>query len=148
MSAQQQLLAKYGEPDHAYVGKYCVIWQIQQDFSWFPAKSFLINVDFKSLLTNAFKALEAKGLHKEIITYDGCYNDRSVRGASTTSLHAWAVAIDMNADHNGMVVNPTPEQRKGQWTDEFIATMKESGVFFGGDFIHRADPMHWALLDG
>ena len=148
MSAQQQLLSKYGEPDHAYVGKFCVIWQIEQDFPWFPAKSFLVNVDFKNILTAAFKALEAKGLHTEIYSYDGCYNDRSVRGSSTTSLHAWAAAIDMNAAHNGMVVNPTPEQRKGQWSDDFIETMKEAGVFFGGDFIHRADPMHWALLDG
>lgn len=148
MSAQQQLLAKYGPPDHDHIVKYCSVWNVQADFPWFPAHSFLVNNDFKEVLENAFRALEAAGLHREIKTFDGCYNDRTVRGSSSTSLHAWAAAIDLNSVSNGMVVDPTPEQRKGSWTDAFISVMKESGLFFGGDFIKRADPMHWALLDG
>lgn len=148
MSAQQQLLAKYGPPDHAHIVKYCSVWNVQADFQWFPAHSFLVNNDFKKVLEDAFRALEAAGLYTEIKTFDGCYNDRTVRGSSSTSLHAWAAAIDFNAKTNGMVVNPTGVQRKGSWSDAFISIMKESGLFFGGDFIHRADPMHWALLDG
>lgn len=148
MSAQQQLLAKYGPPDHAHIVTSCVVWQIKEDFPWFPANAFLINKDFKDVLFKAFKALEAAGLHTEIETYDGCYNDRPVRGSSAASVHSWAAAIDLNAATNGMVVGPTPEQRKGKWSDAFIATMKAAGVFYGGDFIHRADPMHWALFDG
>lgn len=148
MSAQQQLLAKYGPPDHLHISMNCMVWNVEADFPWFPVHSFLVNKDFKDLLYKAFKALEAAGLHTEIKTYDGCYNDRSVRGSSSTSLHAWAAALDLNAATNGMVVGPTPEQRKGSWSDAFIATMKSAGLFFGGDFIKRADPMHWALLDG
>jgi len=149
MTAQQQLTAKYGEPDHAHVVSSCETWNVQQEFPWFPAKAFLINKDFRALLTKAFKALEAAGLQGEIKTYDGCYNDRPVRGASSvSSLHAWAAAIDLNAKTNGMVENPTPDQRRGSWSQAFINTMKAAGVFYGGDFHHRADPMHWALLDG
>ncbi len=33
--------------------------------------------------------------------YDGCYNNRSVRGGSATSMHAWAIALDFDAAHNG-----------------------------------------------
>ncbi len=33
--------------------------------------------------------------------YDGCYNNRSVRGGSATSMHAWAIALDFGAAHNG-----------------------------------------------
>lgn len=148
MNAQQQLLAKYGPPDHDHIVKFCSTWRIQQDFPWFPVSAFLINNDFKALLYKAFKALEAAGLHTEIKTYDGCYNDRPVRGSSVASVHSWAAALDVNAKTNGMVVNPTPEQRNGSWSDAFIATMKDAGVFFGGDFHARADPMHWALVDG
>lgn len=148
MSAQLQLLTKYGLPDHAYIAAHCVIWNIDEDFPWFPVISFLVNKDFKLMLENAFRTLEAIGLHTEIKTYDGCYNDRSVRGSTTTSLHAWAVAIDLNAKTNGMVPAPTPEQRKGSWSDAFISVMEEAGLFFGGNFHSRADPMHWALLDG
>lgn len=149
MTAQQILEAKYGPPDHAHIVASCETWHIKDDFPWFPANAFLINKDFKKMLYGAFKALEAKGLHTEIKTYDGCYNDRPVRGSEDIpSLHSWACALDMNSATNKMVVNPTPEQRKGSWSDEFIATMKGAGVFFGGDFKRRSDSMHWSLLDG
>lgn len=148
MSAQQQLIVKYGPPDRDHINQSCTIWHIQEDFPWFPAQSIFINKDFKELLYGAFKKLEAAGLHVEIKTYNGCYSDRDVRGSTSTSLHAWAAALDLNAKTNGMVVGPTPAQRKGSWSDAFISVMKEAGVFFGGDFHVRADPMHWALLDG
>lgn len=149
MSAQQQLIAKYGPPDHAHIVNSCETWHIKQDFPWFPANSFLINKDFKEALYKAFKALEAAGLHTEIKTYDGCYNDRPVRGSeNVASLHSWAAAIDLNAKDNPMVPNPGLNNRSGKWSAAFIVTMKKARIFFGGDFKKRADPMHWALLDG
>ncbi len=33
--------------------------------------------------------------------YDGCYNNRAVRGGSATSMHAWGIALDFDAAHNG-----------------------------------------------
>lgn len=148
MSAQQLLLQKYGPPDEHYVQGFCSVWHITQDFSWFPTSAILINNDFMAVLKTAFANLVQAGLHTEIKTYDGCYNDRLVRGASSTSLHAWAVAIDLNSATNGMVVNPTPAQRNGTWSQSFIDSMIQSGLYFGGNFILRADPMHWAMLDG
>lgn len=148
MSAQQQLLDKYGPPDHAHIVANCMVWNVQADFPWFPVHSFLVNKDFKEDLENAFRALEAAGLHVEIKTFDGCYNDRTVRGSSSTSLHAWAAAIDLNAATNGMVVGPTDAQRKGTWSDAFISTMIGAGLFYGGNFHTRADPMHWGLFNG
>ncbi len=151
MSAQQQLLYKYGPPDHDHIVKYCSVWNVQAEFAWFPIHSFLVNNDFKALLQSAFKALESKGLHTEIHTFDGCYNDRNVRGSSSTSLHAWAAACDFNAKTNPMIPNAetlTPQQRLGSWTQDFVDTMKAAGIFFGGDFHHRSDPMHFSLLDG
>jgi hypothetical protein len=159
MSAQQELLKKYGDPDSHYLWDFCHVWQIQNDFSWFPVKCFLVNDDFKDILLQAFKSLEDKGLHVEIKTYDGCYNDRSVRGSTITSLHAWGCAIDLNAAEEGMQSIPaeqiTPEKRLGKWSQAFVDTMKTAGLYYGGDFhsVHadgteRIDPMHWALLDG
>lgn len=148
MSAQQELTEKYGPPSAEYVKKYCVVWDVQAAFPWFPVSHFLVNVDFKRLLVQAFTNLQDADLHTEIKTFDGCYNDRSVRGSAATSLHAWAAAIDLNAACDGMLVNPTPEQRAGTWSPQFIAAMKAAGLYFGGDFITRADPMHFALADG
>ncbi|HEV3223931.1 MAG TPA: M15 family metallopeptidase [Puia sp.] len=148
MSAQQLLLQKYGPPDDHYLQAFCFVWEVRNDFLWFPTSHFLVNKDFKDMLFKAFTALVAAGLHTEIKTYDGCYNDRSVRGSQSTSLHAWAAALDINAATNGMVVNPTPEQRLGTWTQPFIDTMVAAGLSFGGSFHNRADPMHWGLYDG
>jgi hypothetical protein len=151
MSEQHQLLAKYGYPSGGYVHKYCITWDVQQDFDWFPVTHFLVNADFKDILFKAFTALESAGLHPEIKTFDGCYNDRSVRGGAAISLHAWACAIDMNATDNPMIPNAenlTPEQRLGKWSKAFVDTMIAAGIFFGGNFHHRADSMHFALLDG
>jgi hypothetical protein len=151
MNAKEQLLLKYGPPDHDHIVKYCTVWQVQSDFPWFPVHSFLVNKDFKDLLFKAFTELEAAGLHTEIKTFDGCYNDRSVRGSNSTSLHAWAAAIDLNAALNPMIPhaeNLTPDQRLGKWSKAFVDTMTGAAIFFGGFFHHRADSMHFALLDG
>lgn len=148
MSAQQQMIEKYGPPSATYVMAHCVVWDVQAAFPWFPVSHFLVNTDFKALLVQAFTNLQDADLHHEIKTFDGCYNDRSVRGSTAISMHAWAAAIDLNAACDGMVVNPTPAQRQGTWSPQFIAAMKAAGLFYGGDFIVRADPMHFALLDG
>lgn len=145
-TAQKMLMDTYGPPNTDYFKKYCELWEIKKDFAWFPTSHFLVNEDFKKLLKAAFKALEAQKLHKEIKTYDGCYNDRAVRGSKSTSLHAWAAAIDLNATLNPMQL--PPKNRNGKWSDAFIKVMIANGIFFGGAFKRRADPMHWALLDG
>lgn len=148
MSAQQQLLSLYGPPDKAYLNKHCVNWAVQGHFPWFPAKSFLVNVDFMHKLIIAFLAMEKAGIHTEIKTYDGCYNDRSVRGKDTTSLHAWAAALDLNAADNPMTMSPDPKLRHGTWSPLFIQIMIGSGIYFGGNWKSRADPMHWGLFNG
>ncbi len=33
--------------------------------------------------------------------YDGSYNNRSVRGGTASSMHAWGIALDFNAARNG-----------------------------------------------
>jgi hypothetical protein len=158
MNAQEQLLNIYGPPDHAYLTKYCEVWEVKKDFSWFPVSRFLVNKYFKAVLIKAYTALQAAGLHTEIKSFDGCYNDRNVRGSNKLSGHAYAVAVDHNAAQEGMQSIPaadiTPEKRLGNWSAQFVATMKGAGLFYGGDFhtIHadgteRIDPMHFALLD-
>lgn len=142
MSAQKILIEKYGEPSAAYQSKFCTIWEIQKEFNWFPAKKILINKDFKEKLQQAFAEIEKAGIQGEIKTFDGCYNDRSVRGKSSKSLHAWAAAIDLNASTEKLSQNNT------HWSDKFISIMENSGVYWGGRFKNRKDNMHFSLLNG
>lgn len=71
-----------------------------------------------------------------IETYDGCYVVRNVRGMSTPSLHGWGLAIDLNAGSNELGTNGTQPVA-------LIKAFTNHGFFWGGDYHHRKDPMHF-----
>lgn len=149
MNAQQLLIQKYGNPDKNYLNKWCIDWAVKKDFPWFPATKIYINKDFKLKLVQAFAALEKEGLEKEIITFDGCYNDRNTTGSNKKSLHAWAVATDLNQKTNLMVMHQVKNKYPlGGFTEKFVTVMKSTGLFWGGDYTTRFDPMHFSLYNG
>lgn len=141
MTAQEEIIAKYGHPDKAYFDKYCMMWQVQNDFNWFPAKRIYINTDFKLKLWSAFSELEQAGLQHEIETFDGCYVERKVRGSNKISLHSWAMATDWNAAKEKL------GQVETHWSPQFIAIMTKY-VFWGGNYQKRKDNMHFSLYNG
>ena len=142
MGVQSLIVGKYGEPGTSYQSKYCELWEVQKDFNWFPAKRILINKEFKEKLFAAFTNLQKVGVQGEIKTFDGCYNDRSVRGRNSQSLHAWAMAIDINAATEKLAQSST------NFSGQFIAIMKAAGLFWGGDWKGRKDSMHFGLFNG
>lgn len=142
MTLRETIISKYGEPNAAYQAKYCTIWNISKDFPWFPASKIFINKEFKDKLFAAFANIEKANLQSEIKTFDGCYNDRSVRGRESKSLHAWAMAIDLNAATEKLA------QQNTNWSGQFVAIMKAAGIFWGGDWRGRKDSMHFGLFNG
>lgn len=148
----QSVINKYGPPDADYFAKHCFIWNVQADHPWIdnvinsgtgkPLKRVYINRELKDKLSAAFTMLEQTGLHTEIKTFDGCYNPRQVRGRNSKSLHAWAMAVDLNADIEKLGQTTT------NWSGRFLAIMKASGLFWGGDWRSRKDSMHFALYNG
>jgi hypothetical protein len=149
MTAQSQIISKYGLPTDSYKNKYCEMWEIENDFPWVnnilvngkPWKRVYINKEFKVKLFNAFTNLERSGLHIEIKTFDGCYVLRNTRGRKLPSLHSWAMAIDFNAETEKL------SQEFTNWSGRFIAIMKAAGLFWGGDW-KRKDPMHFSHYNG
>jgi hypothetical protein len=142
MTAQQQIIAKYGMPGAIYQSKYCTLWQIDAAFPWFPAKRILINTDFKERWELALKNIFDANLHHEIITFDGCYVERKVRGRSAISLHSWAMAFDLNAHLERL------GQIETHWSAEFLALISAAGISWGGNFQKRKDNMHFSLYNG
>lgn len=142
MPVQDDILSKYGPPGLVYQQQYCEMWNVHNEFNWFPAQRIFINKDFRIKLQSAFNNLDEVALHTEIKTFDGCYNERKVRGnAKLVSLHSWALAMDLNAH-----IEPLG-QKTTHWTGDFIGVMKAAGIFWGGDF-KRHDSMHWSLYPG
>jgi len=83
------------------------------------------------------KKIDAAGLSR----YNGAYNHRMVRGSSTKwSNHAYAAAIDINADENGLFA-------QGNIPQPAIDAFLRQGWMWGGYYSGRKDPMHFEAVD-
>lgn len=104
-----------------------------------PVIRIFCNKDMADPLKNAFQRLINVGAHRELETFDGCFNVRWVRGVpGVPSFHSWGVAIDFNAKKN-------PLGGAGAWSQLFISCMESAGFTYGGNFKSRSDPMHFQL---
>lgn len=91
-----------------------------------------------------FEAWERAGLIGRILTYDGAYNPRFVRGSRTVlSNHAWGTALDLNAQWNGLGARPAQIGQKGCLM-ELVPLAERFGFYWGGNFTRR-DGMHFEV---
>jgi hypothetical protein len=75
--------------------------------------------------------------------YSGSYNYRPVRGSTTKlSCHAYGAAIDWDAAHLPL------GDRTHRLPDPVVNAFKAEGLFYGGDFKTRPDPMHVQFTTG
>lgn len=89
-------------------------------------------------LAEAFPT-EAERKKAGILTYDGLYNPRKKRGGTSWSMHAWAIAIDLNAGKNG---NATHWPKKATMPLEVMECFAAEGWTSAGAFWSR-DAMHF-----
>ncbi|MEY2410616.1 MAG: hypothetical protein QOF48_3286 [Verrucomicrobiota bacterium] len=84
------------------------------------------------------KKIDAAGVSK----YAGAYNHRMVRGSATKwSNHAYACAIDLNAEENGLNAG------QGNMPQFVIDAFCRQGWMWGGWYSGRTDPMHFEAVD-
>jgi hypothetical protein len=88
---------------------------------------------------------ENLGLLSRIITFNGLYNPRFIRGSKTTlSNHAFGVAFDINTKYNGLYQTPPAVGEKGSLR-ELVPSALKWGFFWGGHYKNRKDGMHFEL---
>jgi hypothetical protein len=135
MVTSAQALKKYGDPVKE---SGMVLWDVptELEIGVLP-KRLYCNKDMVGPLTKAFTNLIDRGFVKELKTFDGCFNIRKKRGLSSMSLHAWGLAIDVNAAWNGL--NVTPVLSAG-----FVKCFTDAGFDWGGTWT-RKDGMHFQL---
>jgi len=135
MLTSAMCLAKYGKPE---LEKAMVLWDVPShlEIGVIP-KRIYCNRDMIAPLTQAFQNLIKTGFVKELKTWDGCFNIRNKRGASSASLHSWGVAIDVNAAWNGFGKKPT-------LSAGFVKCFTDSGFDWGGVWT-KPDSMHFQL---
>lgn len=139
MVTSKQCLDKWGDPNtREDEGKYMVMWDVPSELEiGVIPKRLYCNKAIIQPLSQAFKNLITRGYVKELKTFDGCFNIRSKRGLSSMSLHAWGIAIDLNAFENGL--NQIPKLSPG-----FVKCFTDAGFDWGGSW-QRKDGMHFQL---
>ena len=75
--------------------------------------------------------------NSSISRYSGSYNYRNVRGSINLSCHAFGAALDFDAEHNPLGATHS------NMDPVVISAFKSVGAWWGGDFIHRKDNMHF-----
>jgi hypothetical protein len=96
-------------------------------------------------LKKAFAEIEEKKLLDLVLTWDGSFAPRTIRG-STTSLsnHAFGTAFDINQSWNRLGGSPAREGSPGS-VIELVPIFEKYGFFWGGHF-SRAEGCHFELL--
>jgi hypothetical protein len=143
MKTQKQLIEKFGDPykDHlTFERKWMELWDIPKEINdAIPALPNKVYINYLLIapLETTLRELIAIGLHKEIKTWDGCFNIRKKRGSSSISTHAWGIAIDMNAAWN-------PFRGKVTWSQEFLDVWRKNKWICGADWsANSKDGMHF-----
>jgi hypothetical protein len=139
MVTSRQCFAKWGDPNtRADEGKYMVLWDVPShlEIGVIPKKLYC-NSAMIAPLTQAFENIIERNLISQIKTWDGCFNIRKKRGASSQSLHAWGIAIDINAAWNGFGKKPT-------MSPELVKCFTDAGFDWGGVW-SKPDGMHFQL---
>lgn len=96
-------------------------------------------------LKRLWAAWEEEGLLDRILSYEGSYNPRFIRGSRTIlSNHAYGTAFDINGPWNGLGKIPASVGEQGS-VRELVALATEHGFFWGGSFKTRPDGMHFEI---
>lgn len=127
--------AKYGNPTQE---NNMMVWDVptQLEVGVIPKKLYC-NKDAVAPLSAAFKNLIDRGFVNELKTFDGCFNIRPQRGATSQSLHSWGIAVDVNAAWNSLGSTPT-------LSAGFVKCFTDAGFDWGGTW-QRKDGMHFQL---
>ena len=109
-----------------------------------PDGAVLFHAKCVSQLSRLWAAWQAAGLLPRVLTYDGAYNPRFVRGRAKEQIlsnHAFATAFDLNYEWNKLGAEPATFGRKG-CVYELVPIAHAHGFYWGGHFSRR-DGMHF-----
>lgn len=146
-----RLLSRYGDPmknTKGFESQFMVQWPIPMwidtHIPALPNKMY-INKDIVHVFEETMNELIAIGAYKEIVTFDGMFNVRYIRGSKTKlSIHSWGLAIDLNASHNPLGFSKDQATAKGlhPFSKTFDQVWRDLGWTCGIDF-SRHDGMHY-----
>lgn len=128
---------KFGDPTKE---KGMVLWNVPENLrkGRIPLRIYC-NKLMVEPLTKAFENLIKTNYVDELKTFDGCFCIRKKRGNSSMSIHAWGLAIDVNASTNQFGKKPT-------LSAGFVKCFTDAGFVWGGNW-EKPDGMHLQLRE-
>lgn len=148
---------KFGHPGKKKFKDTLIVWDVPQalEIGFIPHKIYCHPL-LVTPLSTGFSNLIQRGFAKELLTWDGCWNLRAIRGYEDKydklmaagneelaikylSIHSWACAFDANAATNRL--GATPTLSKG-----FVKCFTDAGMEWGGGW-KRPDGMHFQLKE-
>ncbi|MES2678797.1 MAG: M15 family metallopeptidase [Bacteroidota bacterium] len=90
-----------------------------------------------------FIAWEKAKLIDRILTFDGDFNPRLIKGSTSLSNHSFGTGFDINASTNGLGVIPALVGKEG-CVRELVPIANKLGFYWGGHFT-RKDGMHFEI---
>lgn len=118
----------------------------QMTYEGKPIKGFRFHKKCSEALLQAFKNMQdAAGNDYEklkfwgVTKFSGSYVYRLMRGGNSLSMHAYGIAIDLDAENNGFY-NKTPRFAK---FPEVLKAFDDVGATWGGRWKRATDGMHW-----
>lgn len=137
MVTSRECYAKWGDPA-TNEAKFMTLWDVPTELEHGAIpKRIYCNKAMVEPLRQAFKNINERGLADQVKTWDGCFNIRKKRGATSSSLHSWGIAIDINAAWNGFGKKPT-------MSPELVKCFTDAGFDWGGTW-GTPDGMHFQL---
>jgi peptidoglycan hydrolase-like protein with peptidoglycan-binding domain len=92
-----------------------------------------------------WRAWEVAGLLERVLTYEGSFNPRFVRGSTTNlSNHAFGSGFDINYTWNKLGHVPALVGQRGS-VRELVPIANQHGFYWGGHWQGRKDGMHFEL---
>jgi peptidoglycan hydrolase-like protein with peptidoglycan-binding domain len=93
--------------------------------------------------TRLWSRWKADGVARLVLTWDGSFVPRFVRGSRTVlSNHSFGSAFDINAAYNPLGAMPALAGHRGSVRD-LVMTANEHGFYWGGHYEGRPDGMHF-----
>lgn len=119
----------------------------QMYYDGHPIKTITCNKMVATSLLKVFNEILDKCGHDQkkidalgASAYGGCYNNRSIRGSSNISNHAFAAAIDMDPEHHPL------GSKTATWDKIVLNAFANEGWLWGGNYKERRDAMHWEAV--
>jgi hypothetical protein len=138
-----QIRATFGEPASPAATRGRVTLPAPLPLSYAPAQSvtsFACHELVAGVLESAFREVHRRGLWAGLENFGGCFNDRSARGLTKKSTHAWGIAVDVAVHRNALGARPTLDPR-------IVAIFEDHGFLWGGRW-SRPDGMHFQYSTG